>query len=1180
MTENRAAVLECVEDGLLRLANGAKIPVVVGACDKHTKVTMDSVMPVSDGIITSCDDVHVKVLRDTGCSSAAIKTSLVKPNQFLDKEHLCVLIDGTVRRFPLAVVEVDTPYYVGKLEVMCMQKPIYDLVLGNIEGVRDSPDETWGKPRVEVTLSDMTSEPVVTSKDGTNEVTLEEKITLVPKIETGKGTFTSSGKLLKGDVTPCGEVTSTSTSTSVVGVMTRAQVRKEQMPLQPLKVRESIQDVVGRTELIKAQKEDPTLKKYWTRLENEERNHLKNRQSFYMKVKNGILYRVVMKPQGQVFGEVSQIMVPQCLKERVLQLGHESLMGGHMGMARTEERIVSVFWWKGVSADVQRYVKSCDVCQRMVHKGRVSRVNLGKMPIISEPFERVAVDLVGPLTPKSERGHRWILTVIDYGTRYPEAVPLKGISTEEVAEALLSVFSRVGFPKEVLSDQGGQFVSDLMNEVSRLISVKQIFSTAWHAQTNGLCEKMNGVLKSMLKKMCEERPQDWDRYLPAVLFAYREVPQESTGFSPFELLYGRQVRGPMQILKKMWTGENEESEERSVYQYVLELRERFERTCRIVRENLLCSQSKQKVQYDKKARHRTFEVGNKVLLLLPTKSNKLLLQWKGPYEVVERVGDVDYRIKIGSKVKMYHANMLKRYFERTEESSGVKSVEQSAVAIVEDEEVDEIGVVDDTELLEVDYGYGEKEESYLDVKVCEELTYAQKKQVRDLLEEFQDIFSEKPGTTDLIEHEIEVNDPRPVRVGQYPIPFAKQPVVEKEVESMLKAGIIEKTKSEYNAPIVIVKKKSGDNRFCLDFRKLNAVTKFDTEPMGNIEDIIAKLHGERYFSKFDLTKGYWQIPMAKNSKHLTAFSTPTASYCFVKMPFGTVNSGATFNRMMRILLGGLRNTDHYVDDVLSHTSTWEAHLGEIRQVFHRIRQAHLTVRPTKCMIGYSSVGFAGHKVGLDKIEMEQDKVEKVRLAPRPQTKKQVRSFLGLSGYYRDHIKDYATVAVPLTDLIKKGSPEKVIWGTAQEEAFTTLKAKLTQMPILRMPDHNLSFILRTDASTVGVGAVLLQKFPDGIFPIAYASKKLLPRERKYAITELECLAIVFGVKKFAKYLYGKEFILQTDHAPLAYLMNAKLQNARCLRWALYLQTFRFRIEVIRGRDCIGADFMSRIDIEN
>ena len=200
-------------------------------------------------------------------------------------------------------------------------------------------------------------------------------------------------------------------------------------------------------------------------------------------------------------------------------------------------------------------------------KGKVSKVTLGKMPIIDELFKRVSVDLIGPVAPVSEHGNRYILSVVDFGTRYPEAAALPKIETERVAEALFEIFSRVGFPKVILSGRGGQFTSEMMAEVCRLVSIKQLFTTAWYPMCNGLCEKMNGTLKSMLKRMCQDRPKDWDRYLPAVLFAYREVPQVDTGFSPFELLYGRTVRGPMQVFKELWT-QPEETELQTTYQYV------------------------------------------------------------------------------------------------------------------------------------------------------------------------------------------------------------------------------------------------------------------------------------------------------------------------------------------------------------------------------------------------------------------------------------------------------------------------------------------------------------------------------------------------------------------------------------------------------------------------------------
>jgi transposase InsO family protein len=204
---------------------------------------------------------------------------------------------------------------------------------------------------------------------------------------------------------------------------------------------------------------------------------------------------------------------------------------------------------------VTRFCRSCDICQRTIAKGKIPKAPLGKMPLIDTPFQRVAVDLIGPIAPVTDRGHRYVLTLVDYATRYPEATALKTIDAETVAEALVTMFTRIGVPEEVLSDQGTQFMSHVMKEVSRLLSVTQLVTTPYHPMCNGLVEHFNGTLKLMLKRMCAEKPKDWDRYLPALLVAYREAPQKSLGFAPFELIYGRNVRGPMAILKELWTRE-------------------------------------------------------------------------------------------------------------------------------------------------------------------------------------------------------------------------------------------------------------------------------------------------------------------------------------------------------------------------------------------------------------------------------------------------------------------------------------------------------------------------------------------------------------------------------------------------------------------------------------------------
>ena len=1105
MPADHPEIQENLVDGKLQLRNGQSVPVISSICTVET-LGGERNIELRKGFV---GDKGVKVLRDTGCEMAAVRRSLVKDEQLLDKQYVMITIDGEAKIVPAARIKVDTPYFTGEIEALVPKSLICDLVIGNISGARDKPDETWEPQHI-------------------------------VKCEAPEAVSAA--------------------------VMTRAQAEKEKKPIKPLKVLSSDGfPEINHEQLQKAQKDDESLSKLWAYAQDGKHFKTKGGNTFWYETKRHVLYRIFELKAGSSARIQKQIVVPTQYRKRVMELAHESIVGGHLSAKKTEDRIMSSFHWPGITSDVTRFCRSCDVCQKTIPKGRVSKVPLGEMPIIDEPFHRVAVDLIGPITPVSDKGNRYILTVVDYATRYPEAFALPKIETERVAEALLDIFSRVGFPAEILSDRGTQFTSELMAEISRLVSVKQLFTAPYNPKCNGLCERMNGVLKSMLKKMCQERPQDWDRYLSAVLFAYREVPQASTGFSPFELLYGRTVRGPMQVLKQLWT-EQEVPETRNTYQYVLDLKHRLEETCRVARESLNEAQGFYKHHYDKTARKRSLRVGDKVLVLLPTSHNKMMLQWKGPYEVVEVVNRMDYRVKVENRVGIYHINLLKKYEER----DGVVS---AGVAVIEAETSDEPGAVDDEELLVLADVKGL--ESYKDVQICEQLTPEQKEQVENLLKEYSDIFTERPGCTNLTEHKMELTSADPVRVKQYPIPYAKRCDVDTEVQAMLEAGIIEPAVSEYNSPIVMVKKKDNTNRFCVDFRRLNSITKFDTEPMGNIDDIMVNLRSDNFFTKLDLSKGYWQIPVERKSRHLTAFTTQKGSYQFKKMPFGMVNSGATFNRMMRKLLNGCQNADNYVDDVLGHTSTWSEHMEMLGDVFERVRQAGLTVRPTKCLIGFGNIGFTGHVVGNGIIRMEEEKLNKVRDAPQPQTKKQVRAFLGLAGYYRKFIPSFAEVAAPLTDLTKKGCPNKVDWKPEHEKAFTLLKDKLTQGPILRIPDFDRPFVLGTDASDSGIGAVLLQKFDDGTFPIMYASKKLLKREQNYSVIERECLAIVFGIKKFQKYLYGREFYIQTDHAPLSYIQRCKIESSRIMRWALFLQNYSFKIEAIKGSDNCCADYLSR-----
>ena len=715
-----------------------------------------------------------------------------------------------------------------------------------------------------------------------------------------------------------------------------------------------------------------------------------------------------------------------------------------------------------------------------------------------------------------------------------------------------------------------------MKKVSKLLSFKHSTTTPYHPAANGLVERFNGTLKQMLKRMCAENPRDWDRYITPLLFAVREAPQESMGFSPFELLYGRKVRGPLDIMKELWTGEVETGETKTTYHYILDLRNRIDETCQNAHAELQKSSARYAKYYNQKAKHREFQVGDKVLLLLPTDRNKLLLQWKGPFEVISKISSMDYRVDLNGKPKVFHINLLKKYHDRNNLSLSDVQTACTAVIECEDDDADEAALPKLTNTSLLQSFPLQAKETLADVTINNDLSLSQKKQVDELLDGYKDVLTDLPGRTSLGQHDIKLKGKETPRSKPYPIPHSLRNTVREEVKTMLSLGVIEPSDSPVASPIVLVKKPDGSNRFCVDYRKLNKVTIFDSEPIPDQEELFTKVSHANYFTKIDLSKGYWQVPMSENSKHLTAFLTPDGLFQFTVMPFGLVNAPASFSRLMRRLLNGLEGTVNYIDDILVYSDTWEQHMATLTELFRRLRNSRLTARPSKCFIGQKTVEFLGHVIGQGKVSPRPEKLKSIQEITTPQTKRELRSFLGVTNYYRKFIPNYAAIAAPLTDKTKNSEPNKIGWETSQAKAFTTLKEKLANPPVLHLPDLTQDFILRTDASNIGLGAVLLQTHQEERFPVAYASRKLLRREQAYSTIERECLAIVWAVKKFEPYLYGREFILETDHHPLAYLNSVSPANGRLMRWILALQPYRFRIVAIRGSENVGADVLSRL----
>ncbi|XP_078238458.1 uncharacterized protein LOC144584971 [Pogona vitticeps] len=545
----------------------------------------------------------------------------------------------------------------------------------------------------------------------------------------------------------------------------------------------------------------------------------------------------------------SQLVVPEKYRPMILQRGHSDMFAAHLGVNKTQQRITQNFYWPDIGKQIKEFCKQCDVCQRQGNSRDRTKAKLCPLPVIDTPFKCIGVDIVGPLPKATKRGNRFILTIVDHATRYPEAIPLTNIETNTVADALVGYMSRMGFASEIITDLGASFTSKLMKRLWQICGIKHKETTAYHPESNGLTEKFNGTLMRMIRAYLAENPNNWDQKLQSLLFAYRSVPQASTGFSPFELLFGRRVKGPLDLIKQNWE-QITQDDPQDVVTDRDSLRKDLKRNLELAAETLQAQKVRKKAWDDQRASERHFDPGEEVLWPRPCKENKLQL--------------------------------------------------------------------------------GSPERKYL-----------------------------------------------------------------------------------------------------------------------------------------------------------------------------------------------------------------------------------------------------GHTVGGGVIKLLEAKIEAVRDWPRPNTKKKVKSFLGLVGYYRKFIPRFSEIAAPLTDLTRKKTDDRIPWTSDCEEAFQRLKQALINYPVLRAPDFDREFIIYADASNSGVGTVLCQEGENGDqHPVSYLSRKLQKGERHLATVEKECLAIVYAIQKAKPYIWGRHFVLCTDHSPLQWLKTMKTHNSKLMRWALNLQDYDFEVKVVRGSVNCVADALS------
>jgi hypothetical protein len=434
-------------------------------------------------------------------------------------------------------------------------------------------------------------------------------------------------------------------------------------------------------------------------------------------------------------------------------------------------------------------------------------------------------------------------------------------------------------------------------------------------------------------------------------------------------------------------------------------------------------------------------------------------------------------------------------------------------------------------------------------------------------------------STKVIEHSIDTGDARPIRKAQYRVPFALRDEMERQVQDMLKKGVIRDSNSPWSAPVILVPKKSVDGkpkyRFCVDFRALNAVTKFDSYPLPRFEETTSTLAGSQYFSVLDCYSGFWQIAIREQDKEKTAFTVPSGHYEFNRLCYGLSNSPSSFQRLVDLVLKNLKGTECwvYIDDIILFGKTAEEHAERLAHVLERLEKANLQLQPSKCVFASNQVDYLGHVISKEGIKASPEKVKAIREYPIPRTVKDVRAFLGLASYYRRLVPRFAEIAKPLSELTRKDV--KFEWSPECRKAFETLKEKLSTTPVLAYPDFGAPFILTTDGSSIAVAAVLSQVQGGQERSIAYASRKLNKAERAYSASELEMLALVWATKYFRCYLYGRKFLVRTDHAALRFLHQFADNNSRLMRWSLRLADFDFVVEHRAGSKIAHADALSR-----
>ena len=844
-----------------------------------------------------------------------------------------------------------------------------------------------------------------------------------------------------------------------------------------------------------------------------------------------------------------QLCLPEPYREKGLNLSHEKF--GHMGRNKMTDHLRRLFYWPSLTSDVAKHCRSCDTCQKHT-KQNPKVLPMQEREVMTVPSERVCVDLVGPF-PKAAGGFQFLLTYIDMATRWPEAIPLKKITTRVIIDRLKGIFCRNGFPTTLVSDNGPQFCSDVFAKFLKTHGIQHVKSSPYHPQGNGVVERMHGTLNSIIAR-CVEKKGNWAEVVPMCLYFMRCTPNRSAGVSPFLLKHGWEPVTPLQLLYKSWVQTS--LGEIDLEQWVLENSERVQNLREQAVVNLKECSKLRKESWDKKAKPREFKKGDLVLMRKSGMNLKLSETWLGPYEIVKKNSPLSYKVNTGSRtINSVHIQLLKAYVKR-DDSSIVKRV---------------------TTVLEPDSEVDSMEQQYTEVVITGKAeSETRESDIADWVAEYGDTMTKEPGLTHLARFSIDTGGNSAIAQRPYNTPLALRDSVDKEIDWLLEQGYIRESESQWASPMVTVRKPDGTARICVDFKRINEITKPLPFYMPRVEEVLEQVGRSRVISKLDLSKGYYQVPMVESDIDKTCFVCHRGKFEFLRMPFGVRNAPAVFQALMTKILNDCKSfASPYMDDIIIYSDIWEHHKGHVRQVLDRLKQAGLTVNPNKCHWGGTTMEFLGHRVGNGCMTIPDRRVEALRQYTRPTTKKGLRSFLGAVSFYRRYVELLAKDTAMLTPATSKLAPSKVNWTEEMESAFMRIRECVSSSCILTIPLPEDEMSIVTDASGLGIGGVLQVKREGKWEATAFYSRQTRGAEQRYSATELEALALVETIRHFGYYLYGKQFIAFTDHKPLCQLLSSDRLNGRLRRLGMKLQHWLVEIQYVAGEDNGLADALSR-----